>query len=144
MERGYAANPPEEDCVVVGTAPYQGSLLRACEASEANSTTKATSNDLFENVCPDRCAETRGYRGSFSFLGSEKWSQYSLPWSTLFAPFPGGSSSAKGTPLKTIGDVLGHGSARSTSTYLRLATEDLREVPLPVPGRGRQAKERQR
>jgi integrase/recombinase XerD len=46
-----------------------------------------------------------------------------------------------GTPLKTIGDILGHRSAQSTSTYLRLATGDLREVPLPVPGRGRKAKE---
>ncbi len=50
----------------------------------------------------------------------------------------------KGTPLKTIGDILGHRSAESTSTYLRLATGDLREVPLPVPDRGRQAKEVQR
>lgn len=40
-----------------------------------------------------------------------------------------------GTPLKIIGDVLGHRSAVSTSTYLRLATGDLREVSLPVPGR---------
>ena len=47
----------------------------------------------------------------------------------------------KGTPLKTIGDIFGHRSPASTSTYLRLATEDLREVPLPVPGRGCQAKE---
>ncbi len=47
----------------------------------------------------------------------------------------------KGTPLKTIGDILGHRSAESTSTYLRLATGDLREVPLPVPGRERQVKE---
>jgi integrase/recombinase XerD len=46
-----------------------------------------------------------------------------------------------GTPLKTIGDILGHRSPASTSAYLRLATGDLREVPLPVPGRGRQAKE---
>jgi integrase/recombinase XerD len=38
-----------------------------------------------------------------------------------------------GTPLKAIGDILGHRSAESTLTY-RLATEDLREVPLPVPG----------
>lgn len=38
-----------------------------------------------------------------------------------------------GTPLKIIGDVLGHRSAVSTSTYLRLATGDLREVSLPVP-----------
>ena len=46
-----------------------------------------------------------------------------------------------GTPLKTIGDILGHRSAASTSAYLRLATDDLREVSLPVPGRERQAKE---
>jgi integrase/recombinase XerD len=39
----------------------------------------------------------------------------------------------KGTPLKTIGDLLGHRSAESTSMYLRLAMEDLREVALPVP-----------
>ncbi|MCZ2078312.1 MAG: site-specific integrase [Bryobacterales bacterium] len=50
----------------------------------------------------------------------------------------------EGTPLKTIGDILGHRSAESTSTYLRLATGDLREVALPVPGRGRQAKEGRR
>jgi integrase/recombinase XerD len=47
----------------------------------------------------------------------------------------------KGTPLKTIGDIFGHRSPASTSTYLRLATEDLREAPLPVPGRGCQGKE---
>jgi integrase/recombinase XerD len=48
-----------------------------------------------------------------------------------------------GTSLKTIGDILGHRSPESTSTYLRLATEDLREVSLPVPGRERHAKEGQ-
>jgi site-specific recombinase XerD len=41
-----------------------------------------------------------------------------------------------GTPLKTIGDILGHRTAESTSVYLRLATGDLREVSLPVPGHG--------
>jgi integrase len=40
-----------------------------------------------------------------------------------------------GTPLKTIGDILGHRSAESTSMYLRLATSDLREVALDVPQR---------
>lgn len=45
----------------------------------------------------------------------------------------------KRTPLKVIGDILGHRSAVSTSQYLRLATEDLREVSLPVPGAGRHA-----
>jgi len=39
-----------------------------------------------------------------------------------------------GTPLKIIGDILGHRTAESTSMYLRLATGDLREVALGVPG----------
>jgi integrase/recombinase XerD len=41
----------------------------------------------------------------------------------------------KGTPLKTIGDILGHRTAESTSMYLRLATGDLREVALRLPVR---------
>ena len=49
-----------------------------------------------------------------------------------------------GTPLKIIGDVLGHRSAVSTSTYLRLATGDLREVSLPVPEEKRDGKEGKR
>jgi site-specific recombinase XerD len=40
----------------------------------------------------------------------------------------------RGTPLKTIGDILGHRLAESTCMYLGLALEDLREVALPVPG----------
>ena len=48
-----------------------------------------------------------------------------------------------GTPLKTIGDILGHRTAESTSMYLRLATGDLREVPLAVPaGRQRRKEEK--
>ena len=38
-----------------------------------------------------------------------------------------------GTTIKTIGDLLGHRTLESTSTYLRLAIEDLRDVALPVP-----------
>jgi integrase/recombinase XerD len=45
-----------------------------------------------------------------------------------------------GTPLKTIGDILGHRTAESTSMYLRLATGDLREVSLAVPGKAKAAK----
>jgi integrase/recombinase XerD len=40
-----------------------------------------------------------------------------------------------GVPLKVIGDVLGHRSERSTSAYLKLATEDLRAVSLELPAR---------
>jgi integrase/recombinase XerD len=36
-------------------------------------------------------------------------------------------------PLKEIGDVLGHRSAISTMTYLKLATEDLRTIALDIP-----------
>jgi site-specific recombinase XerD len=39
----------------------------------------------------------------------------------------------QGTSLKAIGDLLGHRCAESTTDYLRLATEELREVGLSVP-----------
>jgi site-specific recombinase XerD len=35
--------------------------------------------------------------------------------------------------MKTIGDLLGHTSASSTAIYLKMATEDLREIGLDVP-----------
>ena len=44
----------------------------------------------------------------------------------------------QGTPLKMIGDLLGHQHPASTAGYLRLATEDLREVGLSVPRTNRQ------
>ena len=40
---------------------------------------------------------------------------------------------------KTIGDLLGHRSAKSTRPYLKLATDDLRAVALEIPGQGVQA-----
>jgi integrase len=45
-----------------------------------------------------------------------------------------------GTPLKTIGDLLGHRTLESTWTYLRLAIEDLRDVALPVPAEANERK----
>jgi site-specific recombinase XerD len=39
----------------------------------------------------------------------------------------------QGTPLKLIGDLLGHRLAESTCMYLRLAVEDLRGVALDLP-----------
>jgi len=38
-----------------------------------------------------------------------------------------------GVPLKVIGDVLGHTTAKATAEYLKLATADLREVCLELP-----------
>jgi hypothetical protein len=32
-----------------------------------------------------------------------------------------------------IGDLLGHRASGSTAVYLKLATEDLRKIPLDVP-----------
>lgn len=46
-----------------------------------------------------------------------------------------------GLPLKTIGDLLGHRSPESTAVYLRLATDDLREVALHVPASSEGQKE---
>ena len=40
---------------------------------------------------------------------------------------------------KMIGDLLGHRSAESTRPYLKLATDDLREVALEIPGQEAQA-----
>jgi site-specific recombinase XerD len=45
----------------------------------------------------------------------------------------------EGVSLKAIGDVLGHRSIESTCVYLRLATEDLRDVALSLPGKGADA-----
>lgn len=36
-------------------------------------------------------------------------------------------------PLKTLGDILDHRSARSTGVYLKLATQDLRAIGLEIP-----------
>jgi site-specific recombinase XerD len=39
----------------------------------------------------------------------------------------------RGVGIKTIGDLLGHRTLESTCVYLRLQTDVLREVALPVP-----------
>jgi site-specific recombinase XerD len=39
----------------------------------------------------------------------------------------------RGVGLKMLGDLLGHRTAESTCAYLRLATDDLREVALTAP-----------
>jgi site-specific recombinase XerD len=43
----------------------------------------------------------------------------------------------QGTSLKAIGDLLGHRSAESTSVYLRLHVEDLRDAALALPKEAR-------
>lgn len=40
----------------------------------------------------------------------------------------------RGVGIKAIGDLMGHNSITSTAIYLRLHTEMLRDVALPVPG----------
>jgi len=40
---------------------------------------------------------------------------------------------ARGVGIKTIGDLMGHNSLVSTAVYLRLQTDVLRDVALPVP-----------
>lgn len=43
----------------------------------------------------------------------------------------------RGVGVKIIGDLLGHRTLESTCVYLRLQTEALRDVALPVPHNGR-------
>ena len=38
-----------------------------------------------------------------------------------------------GVPMKTISDLLGHRTSRSTAVYLKLDSEELRAVALPLP-----------
>lgn len=68
----------------------------------------------------------------------QKW----VRWSGLPIPFQGPhclrhsyavALLRRGVGLKTLGDLLGHRTAESTCAYLRLATDDLREVALAVP-----------
>ncbi|HKD04789.1 MAG TPA: tyrosine-type recombinase/integrase [Bryobacteraceae bacterium] len=42
-------------------------------------------------------------------------------------------------PMKSIGDLLGHRTTRSTEVYLRLDTEDLRAISLDLPGKDHDA-----
>ncbi len=42
---------------------------------------------------------------------------------------------ARGVGIKAIGDLMGHSSLASTAVYLRLQSDVLREVALPVPTR---------
>jgi integrase/recombinase XerD len=60
---------------------------------------------------------------SFSGMGGAHCLRHSLAMHLL----------RQGTPLKTIGDLLGHRSVESTGIYLRLHVEDLRDVALPLP-----------
>jgi integrase/recombinase XerD len=39
-------------------------------------------------------------------------------------------------PLKAIGDLLGHTVPAATAMYLKLATDDLRDVCLDIPTTG--------
>jgi site-specific recombinase XerD len=39
----------------------------------------------------------------------------------------------RGTPLKVIGDILGHRSCQTTPIYVRTALARLRQLALPVP-----------
>jgi integrase/recombinase XerD len=87
-----------------------------------------------------------GCRNPSGSLGHTAVSESFRAWfrrSGLSIPSQGGSHCLRhsyavhllrqGTPLKTIGDLLGHHSAESTGVYLRLAIEDLRDVALPLP-----------
>lgn len=66
-------------------------------------------------------------RARRSGLPIEQASAYALRHSFAMRLF------ARGVGIKAIGDLMGHHSLASTSVYLRLQSDVLREVALPVP-----------
>jgi len=60
-------------------------------------------------------------------LGTSGYSAYSLRHAFAMRLFQ------RGVGMKAIGDLMGHRNLVSTSVYLRLQSEALREVALPVP-----------
>lgn len=60
-------------------------------------------------------------------LGASGYSAYSLRHAFAMRLFQ------RGVGMKAIGDLMGHRNLVSTSVYLRLQSEALREVALPVP-----------
>ena len=63
-----------------------------------------------------RAGVTNGYLGSHVLRHSQATRQIEL-----------------GTPLKTVGDILGHRDPAATSHYTRSAMHRLRDVALPLP-----------
>ena len=62
-------------------------------------------------------------------LGTSGYSAYSLRHAFAMRLFQ------RGVGMKAIGDLMGHRNLISTSVYLRLQSQALREVALPVPRR---------
>ncbi len=89
---------------------------------------------LFQNLLAPFGPVTK-YNVSFSFklwarrsgLPIAHASAYSLRHSFAMRLF------GRGIGIKAIGDLMGHGSTISTAIYLRLQTDVLRELALPVP-----------
>jgi integrase len=89
---------------------------------------------LFLTDCAPRAAiSTSGIGRMFqrrlqqTGLGSSGYSAYSLRHAFAMRLFQ------RGVGMKAIGDLMGHRNLISTSVYLRLQSEALREVALPVP-----------
>jgi len=95
---------------------------------------KRPSGPLFQTACaPIRPMTKYGasvifrLRARKSALPLADATSYSLRHSFAMRLF------ARGVGIKTIGDLMGHGSIASTAVYLRLQTDVLRDVALPVP-----------
>jgi integrase len=94
---------------------------------------------LFLTDCAPRAAITSGCvarmfgRRLQSGLAISGYSPYSLRHAFAMRLFQ------RGVGMKAIGDLMGHRDLVSTSVYLRLQSEALREVALPVPRQAPQA-----
>jgi integrase len=113
--------------------PLDERTLRLLEDYQRNRRA-GSSGLLFESACAPRRAMTkfsvsqmfrlRALRSGLPMTGA---SAYSLRHSFAMRLFD------RGVGIKAIGDLMGHHSMVSTAIYLRLQTDVLRKVALPVP-----------
>ena len=80
-----------------------------------------------------RSPEVNGCHRGIPSMGTAKRTGHSLPGVHCLRHSFAVHLLRSGLSLKTIGDLLGHRSVESTCVYLRLATDDLRDVALASP-----------
>ena len=113
-----------KDLIAARTPIDERSLRSPRKALAADSTNGPISEGLPPNARAHRSTEAHGdYRG-LSSVGAKERNRDSFQGPHCLRHSLAVQLLKNGTPLKTIGDILGHRTAESTSVYLRLATGD--------------------
>lgn len=100
---------------------------------------KTTSREVFIRMAAPLCGFSRG--SSLYALVSRRLAAAGIRPAGKRGPHVFRHAHAVGllraaVPMKTISDLLGHRASRSTAIYLKLDSEELRAVALPLPNAG--------